>query len=287
MALAVSRNMALAVSRSSRSCRVRSCQPIIVRLQVSALSLASDGVQLERDTDVLSSASAVWRERILLAGTLSPPPRAQESCTAEEIRAFVSVILALTHEAQAPASELPVETLLLSLPLIHKYDCKGAKMMLDDMDALHFPDGGTKKVSGILLNCSWAVPQGTEGIVTSPWLTQKHIDYLLLKQELYGSDSKLTEKMKQLLVKLLTTKKKTLYDGQCFDFVPGQAYIRSKESYRGQAVAHLMVTLQLQEPAQDTQEPRANLVLASWRLTSYSFNALVPLLPSCMSLADF
>ena len=107
--------------------------------------MSKDGAEISVPFDILSSASSVWRERLQLTGTLSPTPRSEENCTVDEINAFVQVIMSRSHGAEKNATDIPIETLVISLPLVHKYDCKGIKLMMDELDAHHFPTTSSRR----------------------------------------------------------------------------------------------------------------------------------------------
>ena len=183
----------------------------------SVTLVSNDGEEVPVPVDVLSSASAIWRDRLQLVGSLDPSQRSEENCTGEEIKAFVQVISARSNDAKTPATQIPLQTLLHSLPLVHKYDCKGTKLMLDELDAVHFPDDGVVTRQGLVQSYNmgkiWLVAHDKPFECTAPWLTQAHLDYVTLKQELYGPDSVLTGRMQKLLAKLLTTEPPA-YDGR-------------------------------------------------------------------------
>ena len=243
--------------------------------------------------DVLSSASAIWRDRLQLVGSLDPSQRSEENCTGEEIKAFVQVISARSNDAKTPATQIPLQTLLHSLPLVHKYDCKGTKLMLDELDAVHFPDDGVYGVSaygvvtrhGLLTNgTNWLVASGEPFECTAPWLTQAHLDYVTLKQELYGPESVLTGRMQKLLAKLLTL---TTYDGRYISVTAGQEYARVFISAPLGSLAYLadmpLIHVEKQDSATEfgknaTSSNTPGLVLQAWRLDAHTLLSLIPLL---------
>ena len=248
----------------------------------SVTLVSRDGEEIQVAADVLCSASTVWRERLQLVqlnGSLSPRPRSEENYSAEEINAFVCVISARSNEAESPATMIPVETLLRSLPLVHKYDCPGIKLMLDELDATHFPDDGVVDRWGVIapspeLNGAnvWVLNNKTQVHITAQWLTQAHLEYLVLKQELYGSDAVLTAPMKRLLAKVLTTPR--VYCGIHFvaDCTPNHA----------QATCPLgdecKLELKIVEPDKMDTDVVKGLELAVWRLTSTTYGSLLHLL---------
>ena len=226
--------------------------------------------------DVLSSASAIWRDRLQLVGSLDPSQRSEENCTGEEIKAFVQVISARSNDAKTPATQIPLQTLLHSLPLVHKYDCKGTKLMLDELDAVHFPDDGVVTWDG--LNPLSAKPFEC----TAPWLTQAHLDYVTLKQELYGPDSVLTGRMQKLLAKLLTTEPPA-YDGRYISVVDDQGIARVTSNTPGSLADMPLIHVEKQDSATEfgknaTSSNTPGLVLQAWRLDAHTLLSLIPLL---------
>eukprot|EP00966_Prymnesium_polylepis_P162353 3752490-Prymnesium_polylepis.1 len=129
-----------------------------------------------------------------MIGTLSPKPRAEEDCTAVAIKSFVEIISMLTQDADKDKpllGEVPIDKMLMSLGLIHKYDCPIAMKLFEEhleKKAFNHPSTGIICESG-------DVPR------VETWVTQAHIDYLVKKQELFGPES-LTLEMKKLLVGL-------------------------------------------------------------------------------------
>ena len=247
----------------------------------SVTLVSNDGEEVRVPVDVLSSASAIWRERLQLVGSLDPSQQSEENCTGEEIKAFVEVISARSNDAKAPATELPIKTLLQSLPLVHKYDCKGTKLMLDELDAVHFPDAGVVTRRGLLNpGTAWLVEEGLAFEKTAPWLTQTHLDYLTLKQELYGPEAVLSGWMQKLLAKLLTAS--PVYDGlKLSENDTALEYDSVSDSSLG--ANDLIVHLQKQDSAMEIGENEKapntpGLVLQVWRLSAKSFSSLIPLL---------
>ena len=235
----------------------------------SVTLVGNDGEEVPVPVDVLSSASAIWRDRLQLVGSLDPSQRSEENCTGEEIKAFVQVISARSNDAKAPATELPLQTLLQSLPLVHKYDCKGTKL-IDELDAVHFPDDGVVTRQGLCkIRSGWLVAHGQEFKMTAPWLTQTHLDYLTLKQELYGPEAVLTVRMQKLLATLITaSKERPVYQG--LKLSEGIGCMLTSDD-------DLLVHLQMQDSAMEIDEnAKAGLVLQAWRLSSNTFLFLFP-----------
>ena len=240
----------------------------------SVTLVSNDGEEVSVPVDVLSSASAIWRDRLQLVGSLDPSQRSEENCTGEEIKAFVQVISARSNDAKAPATELPLQTLLQSLPLVHKYDCKGTNLMLDELDAVHFPDDGVETRRGLLHNRNrWVVERGHAFKMTAPWLTQTHLDYLTLKQELYGPEAVLTVRMQKLLATLITANKESpVYQGLKLSD-SGSGYMTCTSA----KVDDLLVHLQMQDSAMEIGgNAKAGLVLQVWRLSANTYLLLFP-----------
>jgi len=257
----------------------------------SATFVSSDGEEIPIPADVLSSASTVWRERLQLVGSLSPPPRSAENCTAEQIKAFVRVISLLSNDATGPAMSLPIEDLLHSLPLVHKYDCKGVKMLFDEVDAHHFREPVFEERKGIAKADSyfnvqrWLVPARDVVHLSPRWLTQTHMDYLVLKQEMYGVEANLKEPMKKLLAIMLTNR--NIYEGSYFSvpdttlgyvlhacaYVLPHVNVADSESLRVQ-VHH--VELRRWGVTPDEDPTVDSLTLQAWRLTSVTYMQLLP-----------
>ena len=239
----------------------------------SVTLVSNDGEEVPVPVDVLSSASAIWRDRLQLVGSLDPSQRSEENCTGEEIKAFVQVISAHSNEATTPATLLPIQTLMQSLPLVHKYDCKGTKLMLDELDAVHFPDDGVVTRQGLVqpynMGNNWLVAHDKPFECTAPWLTQAHLDYVTLKQELYGPDSVLTGRMQKLLAKLLTTEPPA-YDGR---------YISIDGSLADMPLIHVEKQDSATEFGKNaTSSNTPGLVLQAWRLDAHTLLSLIPLL---------
>ena len=178
-----------------------------------------------------------------------------------------------------------MDTLLQSLPLVHKYDCNGVKSMLDDLDSVHFPNNTFVKKQGIYTSAgTWPVHHGTPIEITPQWLTQVHIDYLVLKQELYGSTAALTTTMKKLLARLLTAK---LYSGNLMqDQSMGYGFGDQAITALGTTAEQLRFRCEAFEPAKTNDEavvvgrendPKA-LLLPAWRISSSTYASLLPFL---------
>ena len=257
----------------------------------SVTLVSNDGEEVPVPVDVLSSASAIWRDRLQLVGSLDPSQRSEENCTGEEIKAFVQVISARSNDAKTPATQIPLQTLLHSLPLVHKYDCKGTKLMLDELDAVHFPDDGVYGVSaygvvtrhGLLTNgTNWLVASGEPFECTAPWLTQAHLDYVTLKQELYGPESVLTGRMQKLLAKLLT--EPPAYDGRYISVIDDQGIARVTSITPSGSLADMpLIHVEKQDSATEfgknaTSSNTPGLVLQAWRLDAHTLLSLIPLL---------
>jgi hypothetical protein len=252
----------------------------------SVTLVSNDGEEVPVPVDVLSSASAIWRDRLQLVGSLDPSQRSEENCTGEEIKAFVQVISARSNDAKTPATQIPLQTLLHSLPLVHKYDCKGTKLMLDELDAVHFPDDGVVTRQGLVqpyMGNNWLVAHDKPFEFTAPWLTQAHLDYVTLKQELYGPDSVLTGRMQKLLAKLLTTEPPA-YDGRYITEVAGQLFPHARVTNTPGSLADMpLIHVEKQDSATEfgknaTSSNTPGLVLQAWRLDAHTLLSLIPLL---------
>ena len=257
----------------------------------SVTLVSNDGEEVPVPVDGLSSASAIWRDRLQLVGSLDPSQRSEENCTGEEIKAFVQVISARSNDAKTPATQIPLQTLLHSLPLVHKYDCKGTKLMLDELDAVHFPDDGVVTRHG-LVQChdpqhcinsnNWLVARGDPFEFTAPWLTQAHLDYVTLKQELYGPESVLTGRMQKLLAKLLT--EPPAYGGRYISVVDDQGIARVTSITPSGSLADMpLIHVEKQDSATEfgknaTSSNTPGLVLQAWRLDAHTLLSLIPLL---------
>jgi len=119
---------------------------------------------------------------------------------------------------------------------------------------------------------------------TAPWLTQAHLDYVTLKQELYGPESVLTGRMQKLLAKLLTL---TTYDGRYISVTAGQEYARVFISAPLGSLAYLadmpLIHVEKQDSATEfgknaTSSNTPGLVLQAWRLDAHTLLSLIPLL---------
>ena len=252
----------------------------------SVTLVSNDGEEVPVPVDVLSSASAIWRDRLQLVGSLDPSQRSEENCTGEEIKAFVQVISARSNDAKTPATQIPLQTLLHSLPLVHKYDCKGTKLMLDELDAVHFPDDGVVTRQGLVQSYNmgkiWLVAHDKPFEFTAPWLTQAHLDYVTLKQELYGPESVLTGRMQKLLAKLLT--EPPAYDGRYISVIDDQGIARVTSITPSGSLADMpLIHVEKQDSATEfgknaTSSNTPGLVLQAWRLDAHTLLSLIPLL---------
>jgi len=208
----------------------------------SVTFVSVDGKEFAIPVDVLSSASPVWRERFTLAGQFDKSARSEEQQSAAQVDAFLQVILTTqSHEATMAPSDLPLETLLLAMPLVHKYDCDGVKRMMVAMNSsLHFTESIVPKE---------IVPATGHRWLNISRMKQSHIDYMMLGQELYGPDF-LNAHMKKVLAVLLTFNSKQ---------VQGKHLIVEHTEQNGQEGAATMTAL----------------TLPAWRLTVASFVSLL------------
>jgi hypothetical protein len=167
--------------------------------ELSVMLVSNEGQEFSVPMDVLSSASPVWRERLIFNGVIAKASRSEETCTCDEIQAFIKVISLTSQDSETSISSLDVTTLLRALPLIHKYDCKGATMMLDSLESRYFPGDGIVKLKLNVTDKSGnVIAQPSSLLITEKWVTQAHFDYIVLKQELYGHEA-LTYYMQRLL----------------------------------------------------------------------------------------
>ena len=117
----------------------------------------------------------------------------------------------------------------------------------------YFPDDGVVTRQGLCkIRSGWLVAHGQEFKMTAPWLTQTHLDYLTLKQELYGPEAVLTVRMQKLLATLITaSKERPVYRGLKLSEGIGCMTCTSDED--------LLVHLQMQDSAMEkstkTQKP--------------------------------
>ena len=249
----------------------------------SVTFVSKEKEEVQVPVDILCSASVVWRERLQLAGSLLPTPRAEEQCTAEEIKAFVTVISAHSQDTSCESKAIPFETLTKALPLVHKYDCTGTKRMLDELDSIHFSDPGMKQLKHHVCNQQGqaVVLAGAQNGLTEPWLTQASLDYLVLKQELYCEHNKFPKCVKELLASLLTRKQ-----------VVDRSTLNANASYLLPGHTSALVNVELSESSTpgtvgeesagdatpvDKVEPKG-LVIQAWRLTGATYMGLVPYL---------
>ena len=105
--------------------------------------------------------------------------------------------------------------------------------------------------------------------MTAPWLPQTHLDYLTLKQELYGPEAVLTVRMQKLLATLITSnKERPVYQGLKLSDFGGFMHTSADD---------LLVHLQMQDSAMEIgKNAKAGLVLQAWRLTANTFLVLFP-----------
>lgn len=237
----------------------------------SVALVSMDGEEVLVKADILSAASVVWRERLQLLGTLSPTPRAEQNCSADDIRSFVQVISMFSQDAATERLfDAPIRTMLQALPLIHKYDCPAAKKALDQvLEKQAFPD----KVVAI---------HGTRNVYTnhstamvphiSDFVTQDHVDYIIRKQELYGPSS-LTTEMKQALVGLI------YYDRLFYNRQPAMiATHLADPDIDISSEAKKMKDGLGQAVAAPELEPQPDFVVHAWRFTLDTQRALLPYL---------
>ena len=121
---------------------------------------------------------------------------------------------------------------------------------------------------------------------TAPWLTQAHLDYVTLKQELYGPDSVLTGRMQKLLAKLLTTEPPA-YDGRHISVArAGQEYARvfvppPLGSLADMPLIHVEKARfgdGVRQKRNILEHATPGLVLQAWRLDAHTLLSLIPLL---------
>ena len=174
---------------------------------MSVVLVSNEGQEFSIPMDVLSAASPVWRERLIINGAITKAPRSEETCTCDEIQAFIEIISLMSQDTKTSPSSLSITILRRALPLIHKYDCKGAQVMLDDLEERHFPSAGIVKLKQNVMNeaplggsATTIIARATDRkfLTTEEWVTQEHFDYIVLKQELYDHEA-LTFEMKMLL----------------------------------------------------------------------------------------
>ena len=152
--------------------------------------------------------------------------------------------------------------------------------MMDELDAHHFPDHEFQKKTGMTNKESNLTVMNPPNVVdvTPKWLTQTHIDYLVSKQELYGEDAVLTETMKLLLAKLLTTK---LWDSKYVLCPSGCSHAFEG---RANAATNAIVQVQSRQQVKDgpadpdvlVPAPMPRLTLEGWRLSSTTLFSLLP-----------
>ena len=216
----------------------------------SVLLISCDGEEVPVSADVLSAASVVWRERLQLVGSLSPQPRAEEDCTRAAIMSFVEIISMLTQDAQQDKpllGEVPIDKMLMSLGLIHKYDCPVALKLLEE----HLEKGA-------FYHPSTGIYQSAGAAYVNSWVTQAHVDYIVKKQELFGPES-LTLEMKKLLVGLIYHEYLYLQSGR------GRCYVHKE----------LSESIKNDESEHAPKEP--NFIVPVWKFSAPTQRALLPL----------
>ena len=220
--------------------------------------VSPDGEEEDVPIDILSAASTVWRERLKLAGRYDEKCRSEEACNGKAIKAFVKMI---SHGTQEAVSNMDLDTMTQSLHLVHKYDCKGTVLTLSTLETAHFPKLTSKDLApGTVIN-GVGREAGREDAGDAPsrrfyvapaWLTQAHLDYIVLKQELFGVES-LNVTMKQILVYALS------------------ARIIKKDKGTHEATNKIFADL---EEGVKTKNRGCWMRLAAWRLTSPTLLAL-------------
>ena len=253
--------------------------------------------------DVLCSASTVWRERLRMADISSEAPRSEEPFAVEELKAFARVISIHSQDAEGRMDEIPLDTLVLALPLIHKYDCTGTKLMLDQLDCVHFPNVGEAKlkssifsnsINNYIISAEMVVAEGSNFYVTQEWLTQKHLDYLVLKQELFGEGNHFPENINKLFGALLTRKIISHTVLSCGTMSFGFAGVSNP---RLTNLNSILVNVEMASPAvisrkrkstSELPESETNqdaamveggkepLTVEGWRITAATFAAIIP-----------
>ena len=210
--------------------------------------------------DVLCEASPVWSERLSITGQADSTMCSEEKrCTAVQVKAFVQLLTMLSHETKTKPANIELATLVLALPLVHKYDCTGMKNMIEDLaEWVHFHDDTLvyEEDYGKVLRGKWHV----DWQLTVDKLSQSHIDYIIAGQELYGPEF-LSLQMKRLLAILMT------YNPQ-----------RMVKAKIGNAV--LVRDVESGWKAQPRQ-----LEVQAWRITSPTFICLFPLVQYKGSIA--
>ena len=236
----------------------------------SVTFVSMDGEDVLAPIDVLSAASAIWRERFRLAGRFDSPTRSEETaCTTAQVKTFLEVLLTTqSHETQVRPQQLGLGKLLLALPLVHKYDCIGMKIMIDEMnDKLHFTKEIIPKEAQEETLTRYS-SHSTGYVETGTWylcaghLSQTHLDFIIAGQELYGVDF-LNDNMKHVLALLLTYQKN-----------------RVVMNYTRGSGVHPVLCVQASEPDISDKvngEVTSNmLVVQKWRLTAPTLASLLP-----------
>ena len=228
--------------------------------------MSMDGEDVLAPIDVLSAASAIWRERFRLAGRFDSPTRSEETaCTTAQIKAFLEVLLTTqSHETQVRPQQLGLGKLLLALPLVHKYDCIGMKIMIDEMnDKLHFTEEIIPKEAEEEIRLYNSIEYGGAGrwYLCAGHLSQTHLDFIIAGQELYGVDF-LNDNMKRVLALLLTYQKD-----------------RVVIKYARGSIVHPVLCVHESEPGISDKvkgEVTNRLVVQKWRLTAPTLASLLP-----------
>ncbi len=114
-----------------------------------------------------------------------------------------------SQDDSAATPVVGLETMLRALPLIHKYDCKGAvNHLLPRLQVAPFPEfpsGGLvigQQLKELGQFCPFELSTNRCYYVAPSWLTQTHLDYIVRKEELCGSSS-LNDTMKKILAHAL------------------------------------------------------------------------------------
>lgn len=154
---------------------------------------ASAGEEVVVGASVLSSASDVWHERLLLAPPEGDEPirSVEDGVSLFEIESFVGVLTLMSSSPTVPSllcnvpqngsisSRLKINRLEAALTLVHKYDCTGLLSMI-----IHLADSCFLecRIEGRIDKCEI---ESDRLVPLSQWLTQYHLDYIIRIQELY------------------------------------------------------------------------------------------------------
>lgn len=160
--------------------------------------VADSGHEVRIPSELLASASPVWSERLALA----PPAPGTETKSVEHgvsqfsLDAFVGVLTLFTQHTTMPTllqsgifprgsepARLELQRLTAALQLVHKYDCSGARRLIAHLAEWHFPNATfpAPKRAG-----NYSPESSSEKVhPISQWLSQAHLDYILVAQELY------------------------------------------------------------------------------------------------------